>query len=56
MREQDLKRILQQPYNLDNWKDLLPSFFKKIDYLSRPQPFAIPDEKIRKGEQVGHIK
>jgi len=56
MREKDLKRILQQPYSFQNWKELLPSFFKKVEYLSRPQPFAIQDEKIIKGEQVGRIK
>ncbi len=26
MREKDLKRILQQPYSFDNWKELLPLF------------------------------
>ena len=56
MREKDLKRILRQPYSFDKWKELLPLFFKKVEYLSRPQPFAIPDDKIVKGEQVGRIK
>jgi len=35
MREKDIKRILQQPYSFENWKELLPLFFKKVEYLSK---------------------
>ena len=56
MRERDLKRILQQPYSFDNWKELMPLFFKKVEYLSRPQAFALADDRIKKGEQIGRIK
>lgn len=56
MREKDLKRILQRPYSFDNWKELLPLFFKKLEYLSRPQAFTLADDRIKKGEQIGRIK
>ncbi|MGF1637102.1 MAG: hypothetical protein ACFCUU_08525, partial [Cyclobacteriaceae bacterium] len=56
MREKDLKRILQQPYSFDNWKELLPFFFKKVEYLSRSQSFTLADDRIAKGEQIGRIK
>lgn len=56
MREKDLKRILQQPYSFDNWKELLPLFFKKVEYLSRPESLFTEHEKVIKGEQIGRIK
>lgn len=56
MREKDLKRILQQPYRFSHWKELLPLFFKKVEYLSRPQAFALSDDRIVKGDQIGRIK
>jgi hypothetical protein len=56
MREKDIKRILQQPYSFQNWKELLPLFFKKVEYLSRPESLFTEHEKVIKGEQVGRIK
>lgn len=56
MREKDLKQILQQPYSFGNWKELLPLFFKKVEYLSRPQTFSLGDDRIKKGEQIGRIR
>lgn len=56
MKEKDLKRILQQSYSFKNWKELLPLFFKKVEYLSRPESFALADDRIIKGDQVGRIK
>ena len=56
MREKDLKRILQQPYSFDNWKELLPLFFKKVEYLSRAESLFTEHEKVIKGEQIGRIK
>lgn len=56
MREKDLKQILQQTYSFDRWKELMPLFFKKVEYLSKPQAFALADDRIKKGEQIGRIK
>jgi hypothetical protein len=35
---------------------LLPLFFKKVEYLSRPQAFTLADDRIVKGDQIGRIK
>lgn len=55
MREKDLKRILQQPYSFDNWKELLPMFFKKVQYFSQPQALFDEHEKVVQGKQIGRI-
>ncbi len=55
MKEKDLKRILQEPFSFENWKKLLPLFFDKVEFLSKPHPFLDPDDRIAKGEQVGLI-
>jgi hypothetical protein len=55
MREKDLKRILQQPYSFDNWKELLPMFFKKVQYFSQAQALFDEHEKVVQGKQIGRI-
>ncbi|RRQ48644.1 hypothetical protein DZC72_13230 [Maribacter algicola] len=55
MREKDLKRILQQPYSFDNWKELLPMFFKKVQYFSQAQTLFDEHEKVVQGKQIGRI-
>lgn len=55
MREKDLKRILQQPYSFDNWKELLPMFFKKVQYFSQAQSLFDEHEKVVQGKQIGRI-
>ncbi|MTB50685.1 TaqI-like C-terminal specificity domain-containing protein [Lewinella sp. W8] len=55
MREKDLKRILQQPYSFDNWKELLPMFFKKVQYFSQVQALFDEREKVVQGKQIGRI-
>lgn len=55
MREKDLKRILQKPYIFDNWKELLPIFFKKVQYFSQAQALFDEHEKVVQGKQIGRI-
>lgn len=55
MREKDLKQILQQPYSFDNWKELLPMFFKKVQYFSQAQALFDEHEKVVQGKQIGRI-
>jgi hypothetical protein len=55
MREKDLKRILQQPYSFNNWKELLPMFFKKVQYFSQAQALFDEHEKVVQGKQIGRI-
>ncbi|AYN68827.1 hypothetical protein D1013_16285 [Euzebyella marina] len=55
MREKDLKRILQQPYSFDYWKELLPMFFKKVQYFSQAQALFEEHEKVVQGKQIGRI-
>ncbi|OAV64589.1 hypothetical protein Barb6XT_02756 [Bacteroidales bacterium Barb6XT] len=39
MKEKELKNRLQQTFQLDIWKEILPLFFKKVDYFTQPENF-----------------
>ncbi len=56
MKEKDLKHKLQQPFNFDVWKEILPYFFKKIDYFSSPENLFSENKKVIAGKQVGTVK
>lgn len=55
MREKNLKRILQQPYSFENWQELLPMLFKKVQYFSQAQALFDEHEKVVQGKQIGRI-
>ena len=56
MKEKDLKHRLQQTFDFSIWKEILPLFFKKIDYFSSPDnPFEEVD-KVIDGKQIGTVK
>lgn len=56
MKEKDLKHRLQQTFDLSIWKEILPLFFKKIDYFSHPENVFSNDEKVIDGKQIGTVK
>lgn len=56
MKEKDLKHALQQRFEFDLWKELLPFFFKKIEYFSYPESLFTGNERVVKGQQVGTVK
>lgn len=56
MKEKDLKHRLQQTFDFSIWKEILPLFFKKIDYFSHPENVFSNDEKIIDGKQIGTVK
>lgn len=56
MKEKDLKHRLQQTFDFSIWKEILPLFFKKIDYFNSPNnPFEEVD-KVIDGKQIGIVK
>jgi hypothetical protein len=56
MKEKDLKHRLQQTFDFSIWKEILPLFFKKIDYFSHPENVFSNDEKVIDGKQIGTVK
>lgn len=56
MKEKDLKHKLQQTFNFSIWKEILPLFFKKIDYFSHPESFFSENDKVIEGKQIGTVK
>jgi hypothetical protein len=56
MKEKDLKHKLQQTFDFAIWKEILPLFFKKIDYFSHPENLFTNDEQVIDGKQIGTIK
>lgn len=56
MKEKDLKHKLQQTFDFSIWKEILPLFFKKIDYFSQPENLFTNNENIIESKQVGTVK
>lgn len=56
MKEKDLKHRLQQTFDFSIWKEILPLFFKRIDYFSHPENVFPTDEKVIDGKQIGTVK
>ena len=56
MKEKDLKHRLQQAFDFSIWKQILPLFFKKIDYFSHPENLFAENDKAIEGKQIGTVK
>lgn len=56
MKEKDLKHRLQQTFDFSIWKEILPLFFKKIDYFSSPENLFTENDKVIEGKQIGTVK
>ena len=56
MKEKDLKHRLQQTFDFSIWKEILPLFFKKIDYFSHPENLFNENDKVIDGKQIGTVK
>lgn len=56
MKEKDLKHRLQKTFDFSIWKEILPLFFKKIDYFSHPENVFPNDDKVIDGKQIGTVK
>jgi hypothetical protein len=56
MKEKDLKHRLQQTFDFSIWKEILPLFFKKIDYFSHPENLFTENNKVIDGKQIGTVK
>lgn len=50
MKEKDLKHRLQQRFDFSIWKEILPLFFKKIDYFSHPENLFTENDKVIEGK------
>lgn len=56
MKEKILKDSLQQAFDFAIWQKILPLFFKKINYFSRPENLFTENDKVIDGKQIGTVK
>jgi TaqI-like C-terminal specificity domain/Eco57I restriction-modification methylase len=56
MKEKILKDSLQQAFDFAIWQKILPLFFKKINYFSRPENLFTENDKVIDGKQIGIVK
>lgn len=56
MKEKDLKHRLQQTFDFSIWKEILPLFFKKIDYFSSPENLSRPEIGLHKNVNLWELE
>lgn len=56
MEIKELKKLLQQPYKTDNWKELLTHVFDQVQFLSVPQIVPNDDDRIKELKQYGTVQ
>lgn len=56
MEIKELKKLLQQPYKTDNWKELLTHVFDHVQFLSVPQIVPNDDDRIKELKQYGTVQ
>ncbi|GGE44487.1 Eco57I restriction-modification methylase domain-containing protein [Psychroflexus planctonicus] len=56
MEIKELKKLLQQPYKTDNWKELLSHVFDHVQFLSVPQIVPNDDDRIKELKQYGTVQ
>lgn len=56
MNKEDLRELLHQEYNPDNWKKVTQYVFPNVSYLQRPQDIPFTNEKVESFKQVGNVK
>jgi hypothetical protein len=56
MDKRELQRRLNQPYNPQNWKEIVDFVFPNVSFFSNPVQFDIEDDIIKKFIQIGNIR
>ena len=56
MEKREIKEILNQKYNRDNWKSFTKKIFANIEYFKTPKSIKTNNEKILDFVQIGNIK
>jgi hypothetical protein len=55
MTEKELKQLLHQQFEVENWKILLPTLFRKVEFFTANHAVFQEVEKVNSGGQVGII-
>lgn len=56
MDKRELQKLLNEPYDQENWKDIVRFVFPHVSILSTPKEFPIPDERIKRFSQIGTVR
>ncbi|MBK8626478.1 MAG: Eco57I restriction-modification methylase domain-containing protein [Saprospiraceae bacterium] len=56
MKEKDLKDQLRQTFDFTIWKDILPLFFKKVQYFTVPNKLEYGSDKVLDAVQLGVVQ
>ena len=56
MEKRDLQRLLNQPYNKENWKQIVQFVFPNVSVLANPTEFSVSNDKIKKFSQIGNVR
>lgn len=56
MEKRELQRLLNQPYNKENWKRIVQFVFPNVSVLAKPNELTIPNDKIKKFSQIGNVR
>ena len=56
MNKEELRHILQQPYQPENWKKVIDFVFPNVSYLKSPQPIPFSNEKVESFKQLGTVR
>ena len=56
MNKEELRRILQQPYQTDNWKKVVNCVFPNVSYLQIPQAIPHSNPMVESFKQLGTVR
>lgn len=51
-----LQKLLSQPYDIENWKEIVQFVFPNVSILNTPKEFPIHNNKIIRFAQIGSVK
>ena len=56
MEKKEIREILNQKYNRENWKSLTKKIFSNVEYFKTPKTINTSNEKILDFVQIGNLK
>lgn len=56
MNKEELRHILQLPYEPENWKKVVDFVFPNVSYLQSPQVIPHESEKVESFRQIGSVR
>jgi adenine-specific DNA-methyltransferase len=56
MNKEDLRSLLNKPYQFENWKNVIDFVFPNVSYLQQPRTIPTDNEKVESFRQVGSLR